>query len=51
MGVSPAWRLGKKLLGVYLPYRFGAGRPFHAGLPWRAMDAGLKGMSAVLARK
>jgi len=51
VGVSPAWRLGKKLLGVYLPYRFKAGQPFHAGLPWRAMDVGLKGMSAVLARK
>jgi hypothetical protein len=51
VGVSPAWRLGKKLLGLYLPYRFNAGQPFHAGLPWKAMDAGLKGMSAVLARK
>jgi len=51
VGVSPAWRLGKKLLGLYLPYRFNAGQPFHAGLPWKAMDAGLKGMSAVLARR
>ena len=37
--------------GVYLPYRFKAGRPFHAGLPWQAMDAGLKGMSTLLARR
>jgi sulfide:quinone oxidoreductase len=51
VGVSPAWRLGKKLLGLYLPMRFKAGLPFHAGLPWRAMDLGLKGMSAALARK
>jgi sulfide:quinone oxidoreductase len=51
VGVSPAWRLGKKLLGVYLPYRFNAGRPFHAGAPWRAMDLGLKGMSTLLARR
>jgi hypothetical protein len=51
VGVSPAWRLGKKLLGLYLPFRFGAGLPFHAGLPWRVMDAGLKGMSTVLARR
>jgi sulfide:quinone oxidoreductase len=51
VGVSPAWRLGKKLLGVYLPFRFRAGLPFHAGLPWRAMDMGLKGMSGVLARR
>lgn len=51
VGVSPAWRLGKKLLGVYLPMRFNAGHPFHAGLPWKAMDLGLKGMSAALARR
>ncbi len=51
VGVSPAWRLGKKLLGLYLPFRFRAGLPFHSGAPWRAMDAGLKGMSAVLARR
>jgi NADH dehydrogenase FAD-containing subunit len=51
VGVSPAWRLGKKLLGLYLPFRFNAGLPFHAGVPWRAMDAGLKGMSALLARR
>jgi len=51
VGVSPAWRVGKKLLGVYLPFRFKAGRPFHAGLPWQAMDVGLKGMSTLLARR
>ncbi len=51
VGVSPAWRLGKKLLGVYLPFRFKAGRPFHAGAPWAAMDVGLKAMSKALARR
>jgi sulfide:quinone oxidoreductase len=51
VGVSPAWRLGKKLLGLYLPFRFNAGLPFHSGAPWRAMDVGLKGMSALLARR
>jgi NADH dehydrogenase FAD-containing subunit len=51
VGVSPLWRLGKKTLGIYLPLRFRAGKPFHAGPPWRAMELGLKGMSAVLARK
>ena len=51
VGVSPAWRLGKKLLGLYLPFRFKAGLPFHAGAPWRAMDVGLKGMSTLLARR
>jgi sulfide:quinone oxidoreductase len=49
VGVSPAWRLGKKLLGFYLPMRFHAGEPFHAGLGWQVMDVGLKGMSGVLA--
>ena len=51
VGVSPAWRVGKKLLGLYLPLRFRAGRPFHAGVPWSAMELGLKGMSAMLARR
>jgi sulfide:quinone oxidoreductase len=51
VGVSPLWRLGKKMLGLYLPLRFNAGLPFHAGLPWRAMDLGLKGMSGLLARR
>lgn len=50
VGVSPAWRLGKKLLGLYLPWRFGAGKPFHAGAPWRAMEVGLKVMSTLFAR-
>jgi sulfide:quinone oxidoreductase len=49
VGSSLLWRPGKKLLGVYLPWRFGAGNPFHAGLPWKGMDAGLKVMSKVLA--
>ncbi|MDX1532238.1 MAG: FAD-dependent oxidoreductase [Rhodothermales bacterium] len=49
VGVSPMWRLGKKLLGVYLPMRFRAGEPFHAGAAWTMMEVGLKGMSGVLA--
>jgi sulfide:quinone oxidoreductase len=51
VGVSQLWRIGKKMLGVYLPFRFRAGQPFHSGAPWRAMDLGLKGMSAALARR
>jgi len=51
VGVSPLWRIGKKMLGIYLPFRFKAGQPFHAGPPWRAMELGLKGMSAALARR
>ncbi|MDR5697146.1 MAG: FAD-dependent oxidoreductase [Armatimonadota bacterium] len=49
VGSSRIWRLGKKLLGVYLPWRFGAGEPFHAGLAWKWMEAGLKAMSRLLA--
>ena len=49
VGSSPLWRLGKMALGVYLPWRFGAGNAFHAGLPWTGMEAGLKVMSGVLA--
>ncbi|HEU0337555.1 MAG TPA: hypothetical protein VFR43_13420, partial [Gaiellaceae bacterium] len=51
VGVSPLWRLGKKMLGLYLPLRFRSGLPFHEGAPWRAMEAGLRGMSAALARR
>jgi len=49
VGVAPIWRLGKKMLGVYLPMRFRAGEPFHAGAAWQMMDVGLKAMSGVLA--
>lgn len=49
VGVSPLWRLGKKTLGMYVPLRFRRGRPFHAGAAWQAMEAGLTGMSRVLA--
>jgi NADH dehydrogenase FAD-containing subunit len=49
VGTSPIWRVGKKMLGMYLPWRFNAGRPFHAGLPWKGMELGLKAMSSVLA--
>jgi sulfide:quinone oxidoreductase len=50
VGSSLFWRPGKKLLGIYLPWRFKAGNPFHAGLPWKGMEVGLKVMSTVLAR-
>jgi sulfide:quinone oxidoreductase len=49
VGVSPMWRLGKKVLGFYLPMRFSAGEPFHAGAAWQLMDVGLKGMAGALA--
>lgn len=50
VGVSPVWRLGKKVLGRSVPMRFSAGDPFHAGAGWQVMDAGLRGMKGVLAR-
>jgi sulfide:quinone oxidoreductase len=49
VGVSPIWRLGKKMLGAVVPMRFHAGEPFHAGSAWQLMDIGLKGMKGVLA--
>lgn len=49
VGVSPIWRLGKKMLGAVVPLRFHAGEPFHAGTAWQLMDIGLKGMKGVLA--
>jgi len=50
VGTSVPWRLGKKMIGLYLPLRFGWGNPFHAGIPWRGMEVGLKAMSGVLAK-
>ena len=50
VGVSPLWRVGKKALGLYLPWRFGHGEPFHAGLAWDAMDMGLRVMSKLFAK-
>ncbi len=49
VGISPLWRLGKKILGLYTPWRFGHGEPFHAGFAWEAMDLGLKVLSRLLA--
>jgi NADH dehydrogenase FAD-containing subunit len=49
VGVSPIWRLGKKMLGAVVPMRFHAGEPFHAGTAWQLMDFGLRGMKGVLA--
>lgn len=49
VGVSPVWRLGKKMLGAIVPMRFHAGEPFHAGAGWQLLDVGLRGMRGVLA--
>ena len=49
VGVSPLWRAGKSALGFYLPWRFGSGKPFHAGFAWNMMELGLKAMSRTMA--
>ncbi|HEX7058653.1 MAG TPA: FAD-dependent oxidoreductase [Solirubrobacterales bacterium] len=48
VGSSKAWRAGKKMLGLSVPWRFSRGEPFHGGNFWRGMDTGLKAMSSVL---
>ncbi len=49
VGTNRVWRLGKKMLGTVLPYRFRNGEPFHAGATWTTMEQGLKIMSGVFA--
>jgi sulfide:quinone oxidoreductase len=49
VGVSPLWRIGKKMIGMYLPMRFKHAEPFHAGAAWKTMEIGLIGMSSILA--
>jgi len=50
VGSSKPWRMGKKMLGLSVPWRFSRGEPFHGGNFWRGMDTGLKAMSSVLAK-
>jgi hypothetical protein len=42
--VPPAWRLGKKMLGLQLPMRPGAGEPSHAGAGRPTTGLGPTGM-------
>jgi sulfide:quinone oxidoreductase len=49
IGVSPLWRLGKKVLGLYVPWRFGNGEPFHAGFAGETIELGLKVMGRLMA--
>ena len=48
VGSGSIWRIGKKMLGLAIPERFAAGRPFHAGATWAVMEAGLGVMKAAL---
>jgi sulfide:quinone oxidoreductase len=50
VGSSRVWRLGKLAMGVYLPSRFKAGNPFHAGAPWKGLEAGVKLMAGLMPR-
>jgi sulfide:quinone oxidoreductase len=50
VGTSKAWRMGKKMLGYSVPWRFGRGDPFHGGAFWTGMNAGLRAMSGLLAK-
>jgi sulfide:quinone oxidoreductase len=45
VGSSRIWRVGKKMLGTSVPWRFRHGLPFHSGPFWSGMDVGLKAMS------
>jgi sulfide:quinone oxidoreductase len=45
VGSSRIWRMGKKMLGSSVPWRFRHGKPFHGGAFWGGMDIGLKAMS------
>ena len=49
VGSGKIWRMGKKMLGTSVPWRFAHGKPFHAGAFWSGMDVGLKAMSGTLA--
>ena len=48
VGSGKLWRVGKKMLGTSVPWRFRHGRPFHGGPFWSGMDVGLKAMSGAL---
>jgi sulfide:quinone oxidoreductase len=49
VGSSVAWRAGKKMLGMSVPWRFRNGKPFHGGAFWRGMELGLGAMERTLA--
>jgi NADH dehydrogenase FAD-containing subunit len=49
IGVSPAWRMGKRMFSSYLLMRFAGGEPFQAGPGWRLMDVGMRAMTGMLA--
>lgn len=50
-GASPLWRIGKRMLGTVVPWRFGQGEPFNAGLPSAGIDMGVKVLSGMVAAR
>ncbi len=50
VGSSKVWRMGKKMLGLSVPWRFRRGQPFHGGAFWSVMDTGLKAMARLFAK-
>ena len=50
VGSSRIWRVGKKMLGLSVPWRFGRGEPFHGGAFWAGMDVGLRGMAGLFSK-
>jgi sulfide:quinone oxidoreductase len=50
VGSSKIWRVGKKMLGLSVPWRFRRGQPFHGGAFWGGMDLGLKAMAGLFAK-
>jgi NADH dehydrogenase FAD-containing subunit len=49
VGVSPAWRAGKRMFSSYLLMQFAAAEPFQAGPGWRFLDLGVHAMAGMLA--
>lgn len=50
-GASPLWRIGKRMLGAAVPWRFSQGEPFNAGLPSAGIDMGVKVLSGMAAAR
>jgi NADH dehydrogenase FAD-containing subunit len=48
-GRSPLWRMGKKMLGTMVPWRFSQGEPFNAGLSSAGLDLGVRFLSGLMA--
>ena len=48
-GTSPLWRIGKRMLGTVVPWRFSHGEPFNAGLPSMGLDMSVKVLAGMAA--